>query len=106
GCAIVSAQPVNVIRFELSSGTMSYPLSELRHWEWLTVGSQDRLRIRAGPDWIIVTGENLVPLRNALDQLRLQLVRESGARPHASNTQPRVARIELERAEPAPRFPA
>ena len=99
-CVVVSSQPVPVVRFELADRSLSYLTTELRHWELAHVGSGERLYVRAGAEGIVITGQNLLPIRQALDLLRLQIVRLFvGRKAFASG--PIVEAIEIERIRPA-----
>ncbi len=94
---VVSSHPVPVVRFEWRDRSVSYVQSEIRQWEFTALGTEDRIRIRAGSDLVTLAGSHLLPLRNALDQQRVQLVREQ-AGPHGLlSAEPTVRSIQVEK---------
>lgn len=98
-CVVVSGHPVPVVRFELVDRTISYLTSELKQWELMTLGQEERLRIKAGADWIAVTGRGLAAARDGLDLSRLQKLREAPARRAALSDDPWVKAIQVETAK-------
>lgn len=78
-CVVMSGHPVPVIRFELTDRTVSYVAVELKRWE-LIPGEPDKLVIRAGGEVISIVGRNLAPAHDALDNARLQILREAPSR--------------------------
>ena len=101
GCVVISSHTVPVVRFELSDLSVSYVNAELRQWDYAVLETNERVRIRAGADLITIAGTHLLPVRNALDQLRLQVVRELRVRVPAPHTRPWVQQIVIERSKPA-----
>lgn len=98
-CVVVSGHPVPVVRFELVDRTISYLTGELKQWELTVLGQEDKLRIKAGADWIAVTGRGLAAARDALDLARLQKLREAPARRAALSDEPWVQAIKVETAK-------
>lgn len=96
GCVVISGHPVPVVRFELVDRTISFVASELKQWELMTLGRDERLRIKAGGDWIAVTGRGLAAARDALDLGRLHRLREAPARRAALSDEPWVQAIRIE----------
>lgn len=95
-CVVVSGHPVPVVRFELVDRAISYLTAELKQWELMTLGQEERLRIKAGADWIAVTGRGLAAARDALDLSRLQRLREAPARRAALSDDPWIKAIQVE----------
>ncbi|MDD3179517.1 MAG: hypothetical protein PHQ04_04115 [Opitutaceae bacterium] len=98
-CVVVSGHPVPVVRFELVDRTISYLTAELKQWELTSLGQEDKLRIKAGGDWVAITGRGLAAARDALDQARLQKLREAPARRAALTDDPWVQAIKVETAK-------
>jgi hypothetical protein len=58
--------------------TYSYPYRSLSRWEYRKAYSSEEIIIRAVTDTVTITGKNLEKLVEALDQGKLDLVREMG----------------------------
>lgn len=68
-----------VVRVVLVDRTVSFPYHTLVRWE-LSVGETETLAIQAGGVLVTVRGRHLAPLRDGLDQARLEQVRAQGDR--------------------------
>jgi hypothetical protein len=96
-CVVVSGHPVPAVRFELADRTISYLTAEIRRWELVLADQGDeRLLITAGNDIVVVTGRGLMTAHTALDQIRLQILREAPARRVSYAEEPWIHRIEVE----------
>jgi len=95
-CAVVSVNPITVVRFELAERTVCCPLSGLSRWEWSNVG-EEKLVIDLAKDRVTVTGRGLAAVLDALDAGRLQVLRESPpTRTPPQDDQPRIDGIKIE----------
>jgi len=97
-CVVVSGHPVPVVRFELAERTISYLTGELKRWE-LVAGEQDKLFIKAGSDAVTVIGRDLAAAHDALDNARLQVLREAPGRRAALADGPWIQAIKIEPAK-------
>ena len=97
-CVVVSGHPVPVVRFELAERTISYLTAEVKRWELLS-GEQDKLLIKAGSDVVIVIGRDLAAAHDALDNVRLQVLREAPGRRAALADGPWIQAIKIEPAK-------
>lgn len=68
-----------VVRFILLDRTLSLPYHTLVRWE-LSVGDGESLVIQAAGVLVTIRGRHLAPLRDGLDQARLEQVRAQGER--------------------------
>jgi hypothetical protein len=64
-------------RFVLSDRIVTFPVSELRRWEFVS-GENERLIISAGRERVVVEGVGLAAICVALENRRLREVRASG----------------------------
>ena len=95
-CAVVSVNPITVMRFELAERTVCCPLSSLSRWEWSNIG-EEKLVIDLAKDRVTVTGRGLAAVLDALDAGRLQVLRESPpTRTPPQDDQPRIDGIKIE----------
>lgn len=94
GELVPPGQTALVLRVVLEGGTVSIPTSELRRWEH-TVGTPERLMIRAGREEITIEGSELAPLCAALDLGRLGEVRQTFCQ-RPVRPGPQVRRITIE----------
>ena len=97
-CVVVSGHPVPVVRFELAERTISYLTGELKRWELIS-GEQDKLLIKAGSDCVTVIGRDLAAAHDALDNARLQVLREAPGRRAALADGPWIQAIKIEPAK-------
>jgi len=96
-CVVVSGHPVPAVRFELTDRTISCATGEIRRWELaLAEEGNEQLIITAGKDTVIVTGRGLMTAHTALDQVRLQTLREAPARRASYAEEPWIQSITIE----------
>ncbi len=94
GEVALDGQQVQWIRFLLPDRIVSYPLGELRRWEYV-VGNPERLVIVAGRDQVEVEGHNLKAVCDALDASKLCAVRVNRQR-RVFKQNPMIRRISIE----------
>jgi hypothetical protein len=84
-----------VVRFVLDDRIVSIPIAQLRRWEH-TSGEPEYLLIAVGQDTVVIEGQELGPIRIALDLGRLAEVRSNHER--RGRPGPWVRRLALEAA--------
>lgn len=74
--------PMRTVRFQKmdkwNSMTYSYPYRSLSRWKYCKSYSGEEITIQAVTDTVTITGRNLEKFVEALDQGKLDLVREMG----------------------------
>jgi hypothetical protein len=75
--------------------TYSYPYRSFSRWEFRKSYSSDEIIIYAATDTITITGKNLERLAEALDQGKLELVREMGSESSVSDSPITVSSISV-----------
>lgn len=74
--------PMQTVRFQKTdqwnSVTYSYPYRSLSRWKYRKTYSSEEITIQAVTDTVTITGRNLEKFVEALDQGKLDLVREMG----------------------------
>lgn len=82
------------LRFCVADREVSFPCHVLHRWE-LQAGATDSLVLLVGDERITIEGQNLAPLRDALDDQRLRVVRLHSGR-SVGNADTRVTSIRFE----------
>ncbi len=87
-------EPVSSIRFECAHGAYSYPYHVIARWV-LQPGTEETLEIQAGRDRVVVRGTALEPVRDALEAVRLRVLRITPARYSSARTGTFVSALEV-----------
>lgn len=96
GELVGQGERAQVVRFVLTDRIVSIPIAQLRRWEH-TAGEPEYLVIAFGQDALVIEGQNLAPIRVALDLGRLAEVRSNHER--RGSPGPWVRRLALEAAK-------
>jgi hypothetical protein len=92
---VVSVTRVPAVRFELVDRVFSMPAASLKSWESLS-GTDEKIVIHAASGKVTVIGRGLEAVHDALDNGRLQVLRESPGASAALHDGPVILAIKLD----------
>ncbi|SDT90531.1 hypothetical protein SAMN05444156_0609 [Verrucomicrobium sp. GAS474] len=94
GTIVPPSTPLDALRFSREPEDItSYAYRVIVKWRWKP-GPPETIFLIAGPDLVTITGHGLKRLIDALDETRLQTVRQEG--PEASGQRPCILSIQIE----------